>query len=1080
MSAFQLAPSDDSHLKYSTNNFGNAPKRRERHDADGRTTERGPDQGRQAPGGSGDGEPGSGRFMRNLGKPWYAYEPKEPSAPEVGSRVVFGGSSDGKAVAAGRIAVTTTVVADWLSRAEELLEAETAAYETVAESDHSRDAAWMRQVLQSGTRGDKVAAMTLLLQQDTLHGLRHLASLVHMCAKRVRKEAYMALGTVKDVFQHTLLPPDRKLRAFSGSVEAWAARSGTASAATEKPKEEPAAADKGAKGEKGARRRGGRRRAKKAAAEAAEAAGGAGRPGTLLVPCEPSSEQLTVWLLEDKVRQQFAAFLVALEGCANDPMAHLKRTALRCAAELLAAAPEGEARLLTLLVTKLGDPDRKVASGAAHHLSNLCSKHSAMKTIVVANVRAFVLDSSTSDRARYYGVTFLTQLPLHRGWRTLVTSLLGTYLAVFQRSLVDVERKPRHKGGRNKKRSKEDESTAQAADAPDSDVEGGADDAEAPTAKAASDKQPSKKTTKAAREEMVTRVSAEVLGSRLMGAILTGLNRALPYALSLSDGEAAGKKGAKKEVPSAIAPLVEQLGAVFQLTRSGPLGTRVQALTLIHTVAAALAEQEGIQTDPTAADKAAAAEAGDEDSSARATTGASLLKQFFISLYSLLVSPELLPSRKSHHLLLNLLFKCLRREHSAARVAALLKRLSQVALTAPPSLACGILMLISAVLKDRPGLLSLLSQAEVLPGAEAALKGGKAASDDEEDDEVDPLMAGAEGGSARKGRGVQGMYDPRGRVPDSAGAAESCFWEMLTLSTHFHPSVRAMAEAIIAQGTAGGPGVQYDGDPMADMTLMAFLDRLAFRKPKKKAIAAMEAQRKGKKGVSGADEEGGAGDMSALRGDSIMQRSGVQGLRTGFAAVAVPVDNRAFTSLPASKVRPEEAFVHGYFLAKTQREAAEGVEKKPKRSEEDEEVGDEEGDAFANELAEAMMAEHAATTGGGLGDDDDISDSEWAYDVDAAKAADGPDDDDSDDAGAFAAAAADSSDEEAEVAAPAPTKGKGGAAKGGAAKRGTKRERKSPFASADDFEQDVGVSTVAEEAPVKGGRGRRGGKKARK
>ena len=1078
MSSFQLAPSDDSHLKYSTNNFGSAQRRRERHDAEGRTDERAPDQGRQVAAGAVAGEPGSGRFMRHLGKPWYAYEPKEPTAPEAGSRVVFGGSADGKAVAAGRIAVTTTVVAEWLSQAEELLETETTAYETVAESDHSRDAAWMRQVLQSGTRGDKVAAMTLLLQQDTLHGLRHLASLVHMCAKRVRKEAYMALGTVKDVFQHTLLPPNRKLRPFSGSVEAWAASSGTASAPTEEPKaDDDKAADAGAKGDKGGRRRGGRRRAKKAAAEAKEAAG---RPGTLLVPCEPSSEQLTVWLLEDRVRQEFAAFLVALEGCANDPMAHLKRTALRCAAELLAAAPEGEARLLSLLVTKLGDPDRKVASGAAHHLSNLCSKHSAMKTIVVANVRAFVLDSSTSDRARYYGVTFLTQLPLHRGWRTLVTSLLGTYLAVFQRSLVDVERKPRHKGGRSAKRGKggkggsEDgaaTATATADDDEASDAEDGAEDA----------KPQSKKTAKAAREEKVTRVSAEVLGSRLMGAILTGLNRALPYALSLPESEGGKKagKGAKKEVPSAIAPLVEQLGAVFQLTRSGPLGTRVQALTLIHTVAAALAEQEGIQADGAAAAEAAAAT--DAEGGERATTGASLLKQFFISLYSLLVSPDLLPGRKSHHLLLNLLFKCLRREHSAARVAALLKRLSQVALTAQPSLACGILMLVSAVLKDRPGLLSLLSQAEVLPGAEAVpSKGAKAAAaaaDDDEDEEADPLMAGAEadaGAAAppKKGRGVAGMYDPRGRVPDAAGAAESCFWEILSLSTHFHPSVRAMAEAIMAQGTAAGPGVQYDGDPMADMTLMAFLDRLAFRKPKKKAIAAMEAQRaKGKKGASTDD----AADAAALRGDSIMQRSGVQGLRTGFAAVAVPVDNRAFTSLPASKVRPEEAFVHGYFLAKTQRESAEGVEKKPKR-EETEEVGDEEGDAFANELAEAMMAEHAATAGGGLGDgEDDISDSEWAYeagDKDAAAAGAGGDSD-SDSDGAVAAALAGDSDSE-EEAAPAPAaKAKGG-------KRGTKRERKSPFASADDFTQDVGVSAETEDATPSKGRGRRGGKKARK
>ena len=51
-----------------------------------------------------------------------------------------------------------------------------------------------------------------------------------------------------------------------------------------------------------------------------------------------------------------------LEEASTDNLEFLKDKALKAAAALLAAKPEGEARLLTALVNKLGDPSRKLAS----------------------------------------------------------------------------------------------------------------------------------------------------------------------------------------------------------------------------------------------------------------------------------------------------------------------------------------------------------------------------------------------------------------------------------------------------------------------------------------------------------------------------------------------------------------------------------------------------------------------------------------------------------------------------------------------------------------------------------------------
>ena len=71
-----------------------------------------------------------------------------------------------------------------------------------------------------------------------------------------------------------------------------------------------------------------------------------------------------------------------------------------------------EAKLLSGLVNKLGDPSRKVASKAGYLLSSLLQEHPAMKVVVVAEVQRFMFRQGLQERARYYGVVFLNQMVL--------------------------------------------------------------------------------------------------------------------------------------------------------------------------------------------------------------------------------------------------------------------------------------------------------------------------------------------------------------------------------------------------------------------------------------------------------------------------------------------------------------------------------------------------------------------------------------------------------------------------------------------------------------------------------------------
>lgn len=105
-----------------------------------------------------------------------------------------------------------------------------------------------------------------------------------------------------------------------------------------------------------------------------------------------------------------------------------------------------------------------------------------------------------------------------------------------------------------------------------------------------------------------------------------------------------------------------------------------------------------------------------------------------------------------------------------------------------------------------------------------------------------------------------GAYDPQKREPMYSRADTECFWELVSSAQpaccacqpasaaahtpapataaqalflrHFHPSVRKFAEQLCSER----PRVVYRGDPLADFTTTAFLDRFSFKKPKQATL----------------------------------------------------------------------------------------------------------------------------------------------------------------------------------------------------------------------------------------------------
>ncbi|EFN54473.1 hypothetical protein CHLNCDRAFT_52919 [Chlorella variabilis] len=167
-------------------------------------------------------------------------------------------------------------------------------------------------------------------------------------------------------------------------------------------------------------------------------------------------------------------------------------------------------------------------------------------------------------------------------------------------------------------------------------------------------------------------------------------------------------------------------------------------------------------------------------------------------------------------------------------------------------------------------------------------------------------------------------YDMNKREPLYCNADRSCLWELTSLAAHVHPSVAAMARTLLA-----GQSVVYSGDPLRDLTLAAFLEKFVQKKAK-----------------------------AGAKGDSAMQPLAAQ---QAAAAAAVPhqwaslagAHTQALQLLADKDVRPDDMFFHKYYSLQAVQDKA--AKKRKKKGGDDEllsDAGSEDSDAADEFLAE--------------------------------------------------------------------------------------------------------------------------------
>jgi ribosome biogenesis protein MAK21 len=308
--------------------------------------------------------------------------------------------------------------------------------------------------------------------------------------------------------------------------------------------------------------------------------------------------------------------------------------------------------------TSQGDPESAICARTSYHLLQVLQEHPAMKAVIIRETTALIMrptpppslanTANTKSRthirfeddhkpsqkheksawrahARYYAAITFNQIVLSTSDadRAVARSLIEVYFKLFRE--VVGEQGPEH-------------------------VDDATPAVEEPKDKR--DKKPKPKKKGGASKEVRGAAGfceVEDSNARLLGAILTGVNRAMPYArFGGADLEYAfSVSRSSKKLINFVTRLDTHMRTLFLLVHTSTFNISLRALTLIQQIAASFPSKSPI------------------------------VSRYYRALYVTLLDSRLHTTR-NQALFLNLLFKSLKADPEQARVMAFVKRFCQV------------------------------------------------------------------------------------------------------------------------------------------------------------------------------------------------------------------------------------------------------------------------------------------------------------------------------------------------------------------------------------------------------------------
>lgn len=290
------------------------------------------------------------------------------------------------------------------SRAAALYEEQSQKYRKGKEMSPA-DRRWLETVLREGTQNDKISAMLLQAKESPFYGLEWITKLLAIASGTSRHESFPAIDALREIFL-LILPP----KATGRTLTAW--------------KDRPLTNDKEL------------------------------TPTTLLL----------LAYFEDVLRQAYVDYIKLLEIMLHDQVQNGREKALRVVYELaLSYKSDLTETLILLLVNKLGDSRRIIASRVVYYLQCILDKHEKLTLVTVKEVQKVATKTlQPNDKPAFYGLTFFSQIRLNEQTPEVTQILLQTYqyfLEIFLSQLQEVSRKEKmlHKRKRAKSEGGEEE-----------------------------------------------------------------------------------------------------------------------------------------------------------------------------------------------------------------------------------------------------------------------------------------------------------------------------------------------------------------------------------------------------------------------------------------------------------------------------------------------------------------------------------------------------------------------------------------------------------------------------------------------
>ncbi|XP_062540804.1 CCAAT/enhancer-binding protein zeta [Armigeres subalbatus] len=233
--------------------------------------------------------------------------------------------------------------------------------------------------------------------------------------------------------------------------------------------------------------------------------------------------------------------------------------------------------------------------------------------------------------------------------------------------------------------------------------------------------------------------------------------------------------------------------------------------------------------------------------------------RFYNALYRKLLDSRLATvGPRISNIFFYIIHRAIQNDPIPERAMAFIKRLLQVAFQFPPTKVCGVLIIVSKILRKRRQL-----HMDGYTAAQNETKGKQISVQEDVDVEQD----GEDNKVAIKKESNRKVtnYDPFHRASEFAGAEYTVRYELARYLEYFHPTVKSFANSIINNST-----LSYYGDPLRDFSLGHFLDRFAFKNPKKpKTEENADGEQVPKKKILGVAQRKGDYVPSGSRGISV-------------------------------------------------------------------------------------------------------------------------------------------------------------------------------------------------------------------